>query len=597
MDEEDTADESATFFTQEELDDRSEERDRDKCDIASSSSISKGSRKRRNVGEREVINTENEDDGDGDGGDDASSISSSSSSQSNSSISSTGSTSSEVSLTLLERQARNIARNERFLGSLREKYKDQLGTQPSRKRTGTKDDETRESSGGEDDEEEHNLGTENLGMVREGTHRLFRFDAKDTRNDPNSDLDEHEALARSYRSLASGLKELERRYPHREVQIGRLYALLSSTVSLTATIAPMVASSSAASVYVPAPIFCVGARGAGKTSIVCDVVGLLASRGTVSPSTQPAARMQPAYIDCSIVEPSTVERLVYTIYKQLKPSSSTVPDDKAAKRKRINRMKRNKHKKRKRTGASAISHQPSKAENDTKNDATDETDTHQAPPNKPQHQREDEYESNQPRVLPSRRAKKAAIHKSLASNATTYQNVRKNRTEDAANDGDETDTDEEDDSDEEGVTTMHSPVLGLGRSLQKHYGSHIDDNGGIRNRGFRKKPRCAILVLDKAEELLSLSSSSKRGTSSSGGGGGANNYLTELLLLPKIMKLNLTIVVVTNYYTLHMTRESLGSQVMHRSSNLPFPHTHFFHSFLSALFFLWNRCFCLPPKG
>ena len=455
-----------------------------------------------------------------------SSVGSLSSSQSSSSLSSMASTSSEASLTLKQRQARNIARNERFLGSLREKYEGQLGgiqEQQAGKKKSTK------GKGAVVGKEEncYDRTEDDLGMINRESHRLFRFPRY---NQSQSNSTESPTLLQNY---ASGMRMLHERYPHRVDQIGKVHAILSSTASLTASVSSKVIPSSAASVYVPAPIFCIGPKGTGKTSIVSDILGLLSSHSQAT-SNDIRAKVQPAYVDCSIVEPSTVERLVYTIYKQLKPSSSTSMG--GEKRKSRSRIKKNPTKRRKRKSSGFLLPDDSNSKKDggihppaTVDDETDE----------------------QPRVLPSRKAKKAAIHKSIAQNATTYKNLQKRRTGDKY---DSSDTeDDEDDSDDEAVTTLHSAVLSLGRSLQKYYGSYLDDNGAYNNKSFRKKPKCGVLVLDKAEELLSLSSASKKGTSASTGGG-ANNFLSELLLLPKIMKLNLTIVVITNYCTLHMTR-------------------------------------------
>jgi len=388
-------------------------------------------------------------------------------------------------------------------------------------------------------------------MIRGGTHRLFQcslprhMSSVKEINDATTTNNNHESLMRACQSYDSGIVDLEQRYPHRTIPIGKLHSILSSTISLTASVSSRVVPSSAASVYIPAPIFCMGSKGTGKTSVVCDIVGHLSSQTSSSSSlTRPTTKIQPAYVDCSIVEPSTVERLVYTIYKQLKPSSSGPMV--AENRKQTNKTKM-RRKKRKRNIANF--RLPTKApiqDDANRNDANrkDESDDAKI-----------EFEANQSRVLPSRKAKKAAIHKSVAYNANTYKSVHRKRTRGNNEDGYEDDGDE-DDSDEEVVETLHSAILSLGRSLQKYYGSYLDDNGAYRSRGFRKKPKCGILVLDNAEELLSLSSASKKGISTSTATSGANNYLSELLLLPKIMKLNLTIVVVTKYCTLHMTRKS-----------------------------------------
>jgi len=165
--------------------------------------------------------------------------------------------------------------------------------------------------------------------------------------------------------------------------------------------------------------------------------------------------------------------------------------------------------------------------------------------------------TTQPRILPSRRAKKAAIHKSLAHSTTTYHSFRKQhqhqrRGSGGKNNGDSDDSDSDDDDDDETVETMHSAILSLGRSLRAHYGPEKDEHGH-RLRSRRRRKRTGILVLDKAEELLSLAT--KKGSlSSNNTNTNTNNVLSELLLMPKILKLNLTIVVVTNYATLDMTR-------------------------------------------
>ena len=100
---------------------------------------------------------------------------------------------------------------------------------------------------------------------------------------------------------------------------------------------------------------------------------------------------------------------------------------------------------------------------------------------------------------------------------------------------------------ENNVETSHKAVMSLGRSLQRYYGE------GSSNTNV------GILVLDKGEELLSLSSIGKKKSAASSStttaAAAATNFLSELLLLPKIMKLNVTVIVITNYSTLDMTRK------------------------------------------
>jgi hypothetical protein len=73
--------------------------------------------------------------------------------------------------------------------------------------------------------------------------------------------------------------------------------------------------------------------------------------------------------------------------------------------------------------------------------------------------------------------------------------------------------------------TSHAAVLELGRSL-------------LREWDQRKLERCAILVVDDAEHLMSTS---KRGQTLD-----RNNFLLQLLLLPRVFRLNLTIIAITN---------------------------------------------------
>ena len=161
----------------------------------------------------------------------------------------------------------------------------------------------------------------------------------------------------------------------------------------------------------------------------------------------------------------------------------------------------------------------------------------------------DKDQKDHQRILPLRRAKRAATRKSLATNVTTYDDaMKKRRTRSNNNNGGEYY------DDEENVETSHSSaVMSLGRSLQRYYGS---GEGSPSSSSKHRMQYVGILVLDKAEELLSLSSVGKKKT-----GATTSNFLSELLLLPKIMKLNITVIVITNYATLDMTRKYKESRL------------------------------------
>lgn len=142
----------------------------------------------------------------------------------------------------------------------------------------------------------------------------------------------------------------------------------------------------------------------------------------------------------------------------------------------------------------------------------------------------------QPRLQP-RRAAKVAVPPANADMATT--STRKSTGRRKANTHANTaaskshlSVEEDPHRTEDTVETSHSAVVAFGRSLQRYFG------GGCQ--------RAAVLVLDHAERLLTLSARKKSSDKA--------NCLAELLLLPKVMRLNLTIVVVSRYSLLYGTR-------------------------------------------
>mmetsp|Transcript_10900 Transcript_10900/g.20377 ORF Transcript_10900/g.20377 Transcript_10900/m.20377 type:complete len:832 (+) Transcript_10900:1-2496(+) len=85
-----------------------------------------------------------------------------------------------------------------------------------------------------------------------------------------------------------------------------------------------------------------------------------------------------------------------------------------------------------------------------------------------------------------------------------------------------------------------STVVSFGRSIAKFCGISK----------YSSFPRgCAFVVLDHAEELLSFSHNRQKGSIHT-------NFLSEMLLLPKTMKLNLTIIAITDKLMLEQSRIS-----------------------------------------
>ena len=495
------------------------------------------------------------------------------------------------SLTLMERQARNMERNARFLGNLHEKYKAKLP--PSNRQDFTSNESKVDTMEEEDDddleeEEEEELGKRySSGILMKGTCRLFQSLPKQT--------------SQQQPSLIRQIQQIRQRYPHRDSQIQQLMAILSGTLSISSTIRNSVTNNHNNSnnvhnpVHVPAPIFCVGPPGTGKTSVVCDIVEVLQN---TYPAELPAVARKPptllqqstplkaAYVDCSILEPSSIERLVYHAYQQLRPVVAL----RNGKKRKLNQRKRRNQQKRRRlhlpnghelrqflnvhkviTNDTAMSPWTQKENNNLSNtNGILKGTTEHDPQQQQQTQRQqpnpaaEAVEASQRRILPGRSAKKGVSHDSESSAA-----VRINRSE-LSNEG--TVTSNRDGSKSSGrrhknrdyvkeakVETSNSAVISLGRSLQPYYGMTTTLSG--LHTGF--------LILDRADELLSLSSSAKKskrrirqknGSASSYCAASSTqnpttNFLAELLMLPKIMKLNLTVIVITNYATLDKTRK------------------------------------------
>jgi len=107
-------------------------------------------------------------------------------------------------------------------------------------------------------------------------------------------------------------------------------------------------------------------------------------------------------------------------------------------------------------------------------------------------------------------------------------------------------------------------IVRFGRSLVPFCGTETDadvDDRSFNNENDQAKKRssycrqskgCAFLVLDHANRLLSLTSKQQHQQQISTNE--RNNFLVQLLLLPKVMKLNLTIIVITNNVLLEYSR-------------------------------------------
>jgi hypothetical protein len=561
--------------------------------------------------------------------------------------------------TLSERQVLNMERNSRFLSNLHEKYKDKIGSSLPIDAKSKATDVVNDDGHDHGDDEDDNGNDINIGMEMKLSHRLFKsfpsIESEDTTISPQT------------RKIKL-IKDLNKRYPHRQVEIRQLLSVLNSSMCVTQHLVGSSSSSTGhTQVHVPAPIFVAGPRGCGKTSIVCDVVEVVQKLSSSASSSRMATRLQhtskrggrgvfafredsdsslsshivkAAYIDCTILEPSTIERLVYDTYRQLRPSKSSMLS--GLKRRKKNKKRshhQHQHQSSSMTMTKGFTHhyknqqkrarciddskiEPSSSYSKHKQDdddkgrrifspalaskATTQTSVSFEKENNEPDRADDEEETvSQTRVLrPSRSvtaakqqqqqqqqqslrssSRRSTVASSFRSNvrknglsggssnnrktgsstgrgnSNKYQTITKTTTKISNNDDDDKD---------DKVETSHSAVMSLGRSLQQYYGIKRDnaeeDIGSTNSKRTLQQnmsSSSAILILDCAEELLSLSPSSSSSSknkrrigssSSSASGSKTTNYLAELLLLPKIMKLDLTIIVISTFSTLDKTR-------------------------------------------
>jgi Cdc6-like AAA superfamily ATPase len=471
-----------------------------------------------------------DEDGEGDGSedDDESSLSSASSSSSSSSEEEQEDDEKERNLTLQEKVTKNQQRNALFLQTLNKKYQDQVPTIAKRKYK-KKNAEILE-------EPETNTPR---GMLRPKVN--LKLESED---DSSSSL-----------GLPERMHILMERYPNREPQIRRLASLLHATIGqvvVGAATAAATAATTANLVHVPSPVFVMGPRGVGKTSVVQDVVDTLEQHAKQQQRQQDATSSRgvfSAYINCVTLEPSSIERLVTDAYNQLRPEEYA----------RLHQRQRRTLQKRKRQRNSDRAAPEGISKNETDDPSKEPFDAHQhshkasvvdAPsaaldPN----QSLEKLEDLTPKTLSSSDSHSVTVAEEVHLETNQQDGGMEDLDEDrrvqprravkiVTESGTAKDSPAPSPSPHQGaggdsVETSHSAVVAFGRSLQPFYGV------GTK--------RCAILILDHAERLLSLSAKKKPSEKT--------NCLAELLLLPKVMKVNLAIIIITNHSILHGSRK------------------------------------------
>jgi Cdc6-like AAA superfamily ATPase len=208
----------------------------------------------------------------------------------------------DPTMTLTERRAFNIERNHKLLSSL-----GMMNTNNTVKGT-SKLKQSRSS--------EHS--NSDIGTTQSLTHEPSRGMiipscwALRQRPPPES----------THTSVSFSLSQLQQRYPHRSIQIRKLYSLISAPIHSNC-ITTATSSATHNTPFVSPPIIVTGAAGCGKTSIVRDVVTHICSPHTVPSSPSHLIQQQQqqqlvlhAYVDCTTLDNIQIEDFLAAVYTQ-----------------------------------------------------------------------------------------------------------------------------------------------------------------------------------------------------------------------------------------------------------------------------------------
>ena len=416
----------------------------------------------------------------------------------------------------------------------------------------------------------------------------------------------------SYKSIA---EEVGNRFPHREAQIRLLCSIFERTMQQTGGAVGVDGSSSSSSrrptagddistlsygIFVPSPVFVTGPSGVGKTSVVRDILQCLKRRHAdtsssliLSPSLQKQQKQKSSiartggvgmgYINCSTMEGSTAGAFLEEAYKQILrsffSSSSRKPSRRSRKRKRHDATspKRLQVNSRPNAGATNGDHVP------TPDAKSIEVGTNQNGQNGGQN---GTVVGKQDEIKPPAIENGNGKHVSISpAKAPASRHV--------ALDDEEIDPVIDHDDEEEGfgdiedqieqqkkehlrtkiATQQSSGFVGGGASGTRPEDSTLSTKrhqaittpadfgrallplcGGPDNLVFKSRYcGCTFLVLDHADRLLSMTAK-QNSPYNAISKDERNNLLSQLLLLPRVMGLNLTIVVLTTNSLLEFGR-------------------------------------------
>ena len=449
---------------------------------------------------------------------------------------------------LQERRARKIRRNDDFWAKYDVDCKSEFGEekQQSRKQQQIKQQKT--SSSEEDDpkygEESHaaamdvgkdgDLGTTPKKQKKRGM--LF------TKPPSSSTNKRPKSIYNMPLTTKSLVDELIPNYPHRTNQIHILCSQLVTTIQKTKFAWQIrtnnVRSNMGNTQYseasyqgnikfaAPSPILITGPGGVGKTSIVCDVMSALQNR---TKKEGESCGISYAFVDCASSESGSVAAVMNSAYRQLHECYHTSVfratcggDEKYT----TGTNKGGKHNK---LGGDVVFHQEDSDESHNEDDGLDAA--------------EDLIERARKRGKAGKKAKSAKANKKAAATISHgNNNVRQTRSTLATNAASKP-------TPEKSCGLTGSTVHIANKNTQNSgsvalFGRATSAllQGGISNNYHAAKSsssqsnnnwRCAFLVLDNADRILSWKKP------------GSINPLTQLLMLPSVMGINLTIMFIS----------------------------------------------------
>jgi hypothetical protein len=299
----------------------------------------------------------------------------------------------------------------------------------------------------------------------------------------------------TFMGVTAGQDDLSARYPGREVQIRRLRGMFNATVAQLDAKADIE--------FVPPPLFIYGPGGSGKTSITRDLVQSLSS----------SPRVGSAYIDCATMEPSSIEALVESAYRQIARTFKVKKERRTKKKKKRSKTLKSK------SPMAQIARSSQEADYDEAAEAAMEerVERARALQNQPDEKAVEYAEVSD--AWPRRSSRQFTEPARVSKKSSMPDNNRDGRTKTDAS-----------------SYISHGAPLAFGRSLEPFIGREGD--------GY------AFLVLDHAERLMALAPNK---TSSQHN---KTNYLAQLLLLPKVMGLKLAVVVISQGSLLMNSRKS-----------------------------------------